>query len=162
MSDTDRQRLRALIQEFHSGMLVTRTPEGAMRARPMAIAKLEENDDIFFATNIESGKIGDIEHDHHVMLTLQASAAWVSVSGPARIVQDRTKIAAYWNERMKVWFPDGKDDPNLCLLQLRPVQAEFWNTHGSKGLRYLFAAAKAYVTGTTPEMVPGQHGEVGA
>ncbi len=161
MYDTDRQRLRALIQEFHSGMLVTHTPEGTMRARPMAIAKLEENDDIFFATSIESGKIGDIEHDHQVTLTLQAPAAWVSVSGPARIVEDRAKIVAYWNERMKVWFPDGKDDPNLCLLQLRPIQAEFWNTQGSKGLRYMFEAAKAYVTGTTPEIVPGQHGEVG-
>jgi general stress protein 26 len=161
MSDTDRQRLRALIQEFHSGMLVTRTPEGTMRARPMAIAKLEENNDLFFATSLESGKIGDIEQDHQVTLTLQAAAAWVSVSGTARIVQDRSKVDSYWNEGMKVWFPQGKDDPNLCLLQLRPVQAEFWNMQGSKGFRYMFEAAKAYVTGTTPETGPGQHGEVG-
>jgi general stress protein 26 len=160
MSQTDRDQLRALIQQFHSGMLVTRTPEDTLHGRPMAIAKLEDNDDIFFATSIESGKIGDVESDHQVVLTLQSSAAWVSVSGPARIIQDRAKIEAYWNEAMKVWFPKGKTDPSLCLLRLRPAQAEFWDTQGTKRLRYLYEAAKAYVTGTTPEALPGQHGEV--
>jgi general stress protein 26 len=161
MAETDRERLRALIQEFHTGMLVTRTPEGTLRARPMSIAKLENDDDLYFATSQESGKLEEIEQDHHVAVTLQSSSAWVSLSGPARVLRDRAKIEACWNEAMKVWFPKGKDDPDLCLLQLRPVQAEFWNTQGTKGLRYVFEAAKALVRGTTPEAVPGQHGEVG-
>ena len=57
MAETDRAKLRALLEEFRTGMLITRTLEGTLHARPMAVAKLEENDDLFFATNIESGKV---------------------------------------------------------------------------------------------------------
>ncbi len=157
---TDRERMRALVKEFHSGMLVTRAPEGTMHARPMALAKLADDDDLFFATSIESGKVSEIEHDHHAAVTFQSTGAYVSISGPARIVTDRAQIRACWSETMKVWFPKGPDDPSLCLLQLRPVHAEYWNTEGIKGLRYVYEAAKAYVKGRQPVVVPGQHGEV--
>ena len=162
MAETDRAKLRALLEEFRTGMLITRTLEGTLHARPMAVAKLEENDDLFFATSIESGKVIDIEEDHQTAVTFQSSSAYVSVSGPARVVTDRAKIASYWNETMRVWFPRGSGDPSLCLLQLRPVQAEFWNLEGVKGLRFIFEAARAYVTGTKPDRLPDQHGEIGA
>ncbi len=161
MAENERARLRALIEEFHSGMLVTRTLEGTMRSRPMAVAQLAPNDDIFFATSRDTAKVDEIEQDHQVAVTFQSANAYVSVSGPVRMVTDRAKIDEVWNESMKVWFPRGKDDPALCLLQLRPIQAEFWNMQGLKGLRYIFEAAKAYATGTTPTPAPGQHGEIG-
>ena len=65
---------------------------------------------------------------------------------------------------MKVWFPEGADDPSLCLIQLRPSHAEFWDMQSTKGLRYVFEAAKSFVSGATPdakEAKQGQHGEVG-
>ncbi len=46
-----------------------------------------------------------------------------------------------------MWFPKGPDDPDLVLLSVEPEIAEFWDVGGIKGLRYLFDAAKAYVTG---------------
>jgi general stress protein 26 len=157
---TERQMWRDLVAQFHTGMLITRAPHGAMHARPMAVAKLEDDDDILFATSIASGKVTDIDDDHQAAVTFQSSTAYVSISGPAKVVTDRSKIEAVWSEPMRVWFPAGPTDPSLCLLQLRPVQCEFWNMQGAKGLRYVFEAAKAYVQGRQPITVPDLHGEV--
>lgn len=131
-----------------------------MHARPMAIAKVEENGDIYFATKLESVKVADLERDPQIALTLQSSAAWVSVRGRGDVVLDRDTIEAYWSEPMRVWFPEGKSDPSLCLIRLQPSQGEFWDMQGAKGLRYIYEAAKAYVTGTAIDTLPEQHGVV--
>jgi hypothetical protein len=52
---------------------------------------------------------------------------------------------------MEVWFK-GPDDPRACVLVFTPSEAELWDASGVKGLRYLFAAAKAFVTGDRPEI----------
>ena len=56
MSEVDRERLRRLLGWFRSGMLVTRTPGGALRARPMVVAKIEDNGDVLVATSLRFGK----------------------------------------------------------------------------------------------------------
>jgi general stress protein 26 len=161
MEDNDRANLRALVEEFRTGMLVTRVADSTMRARPMTVAKFEANDDLFFAAGIDSGTVAEIEADPEIVVTFQSSSAYISLSGPARVVSSRSVIERYWSEPMRVWFPEGPTAHSLCFIQLRPVQGEFWSTQGTKGLRYAFDAAKAYVTGTTPRAIPGQHGEVG-
>jgi general stress protein 26 len=161
MEDQDRANLRALVEEFRTGMLVTRAPEGTLRGRPMTVAKFEANDDLYFAASVDSGTVAEIEADHEIAVTFQSSSAYVSLSGPARAVQEPHVIERYWSEPMRVWFPQGPTAPSLCFIQMRPVQGEFWSLQGGKGLRYMFDAAKAYVTGTTPKTFPDQHGEVG-
>ena len=51
----------------------------------------------------------------------------------------------------RVWNPGGKDDPNLCLIAVHPVEGEYWDTAGARGVRFLVEAAKAYLSGTKPE-----------
>jgi general stress protein 26 len=160
MFESDREELHELLGGFHSGMLVTRTPEGTLRARPMTVAKVDDLGDVFLATSIQSDKIDEIERDHQVVLTFQSSMAYVTLSGPARVVTDAAIAAAAWTEGMRVWFPAGPQDPELCLIQLRPLVGEYWNMRGMKGIRTLYEAAKAYVSGTTPPSVPGVHGVV--
>jgi general stress protein 26 len=142
-----REHLRHLIKEFKTAMLVTHTPSGALRARPLAIAD-NRADDLYFATAIDSPKVKEIEVDPHVNVSMQDGKQFVSLSGTARIATDRQLIEETWSEAWKVWFPLGKDDPSLCLLVVDVLDAEYWDESGTKGLRYLFDAAKAYVTGT--------------
>ena len=160
MSNDDRESLRKLLQGFHNGMLVTRAPEGTLRARPMAIANLADDGDVYLATSLQSEKVDEIASEHHVALTFQSATAYVTLSGPARVVTDRAIIRTLWTEPMRVWFPRGSDDPALCLVQVRPVMSEYWNMHGAKGIRTLYQAAKAYVSGTTPAAIEGVHGVV--
>lgn len=145
-----REHLEKLIGKFDTAMLVTRSADGGMRARPLAIARTLEDGNLYFATAADSPKVDEIAADPHVNVTMQDGGRYVSLSGLARLVRDRGLVERLWSEPWKVWFPQGKDDPSLRVLVVEPTEAAFWDNSGAHGLKYMFEAAKAYVTGTQP------------
>jgi general stress protein 26 len=152
LSETEkRQRLRELVLRFDTAMLVTRTDDGGMRARPLSIVDSgDDGSELYFSTAIESPKIHELEADPHVNVVMQDSRRFVSLSGTARILDDRALIDRLWSQAWKVWFPKGKDDPSLRLLAVEPVEAAYWDMSGARGIRYAFEMAKAYLKGTRP------------
>ncbi len=93
MATSPEVKLHSLLGEFSVAMLVTRTAEGELRARPMALADVEADDTLWFACGRHSGKVGELERDGHVGLTMQSNAKFVSISGTADTVDDKAKIA---------------------------------------------------------------------
>jgi general stress protein 26 len=151
LSPTEKQKhLTELIEHFHTAMLVTRGPDGGLRSRPLAIAHVQPDGLIVFATSIESGKVHDIEAEPQVNVSLQDARRFVSLSGRASIVRDQALVDALWSDAWKVWFPKGKTDPSICLIQVDATSAEYWDETGGKGIGYLFDAVAAYVKGTRP------------
>jgi general stress protein 26 len=144
------RHLRELVRNFQTAMLVTRTEGGAIRSRPLAVAECRDDGTLCFATSLESGKVHDVEDDPQVNVTLQNDKQYVSLSGRGEILRDRALVDRLWSDFWKVWFPEGKDDPSICILAVHPESAEFWDNGGAKGVKYLFEAARAYVTGRTP------------
>jgi general stress protein 26 len=62
------------------------------------------------------------------------------------MVKDRAKIEELWNPVHQAWFPEGLDDPSLCLLKVSVEQAEYWEGTSST-LVQLFGMVKAIATG---------------
>ena len=167
MSDTSSsgdqlEHFRKLLKEFHTAMLVTHGSDEKLRARPMAIAQVEDDGRVWFITGAETAKTHEIEKDTRVHLVCQNDrSAYLSMSGRADLVRDRAKVAELWQEPFRVWFPGGKDDPNIELIAIRPEDGEFWDNEGFNKVSYLFETAKAYMKGTTPGIKEGdQHGRV--
>lgn len=151
-----------LLRQFHTAMLVTHAGDGSLRARPMAIAQVGDDGRIWFVTGAESAKTHEIEADTRVHIVCQNDrSAYLSLSGRADLVRDRAKVDDLWSEAFRVWFPGGKDDPNLELIVVRPETGEFWDNEGFNKIKYLLETAKAYATGRTPVIEEGeQHGIV--
>lgn len=151
----------SLLKKLRTAMLVT-TGELGLHARPMVIAKVEDDGRLWFISGVETAKVHEIEHDSQVhIIGQEGDNAFLSLTGNATLIGDREKIAEVWQEPFRVWFPDGTDDPNIELIAVRPTRGEFWDNTGTKGLRYLWEAAKAYATGTTPHIKEGEiHGRV--
>jgi general stress protein 26 len=156
----DHQHLHDLLEGFDEGMFTTRTQSGLLRSRPMAVADVTPANVLFFVTAAGSPKVAEIEADPRVNVALQRSNRFVSMSGTARVRRDPALVERLWKEAWRVWFPEGKDDPELVLVEVQPKEAEFWDNGGSRGLRYLFEATKAYLAGTTPEPSPDEHAKV--
>jgi general stress protein 26 len=156
------EHFHKLLSQFHTAMLVTHVENGQLRARPMAIARVDDDCRIWFITTAESAKSHEIEADTHVHIVCQKDrSAYLSLSGRAALVRDRSMIRDLWKEPFRVWFPEGKDDPSIELIVVNPQEGEFWDNEGLNKIKYLFSAAKAYVTGTTPAVEEGeQHGRV--
>lgn len=156
------QHLEELLAGFADAMLVTHRRDGQMRSRPMAMVHVPGDTKIYFATAIDSRKAAELEQDPRVNVALQAGGRFVSITGAGRIVTDPALLDRLWSESWRVWFPGGRADPSLCLLAVEPEEAEFWDRSGSRGLTYLFQAAKAYLTGAEPPPDSTQHGKVKA
>lgn len=157
------EKLRSLLRDFNIAMVVTRTLEGQLRARPMVMAEIDSNGTVWLLTERHSGKMDEIERDNQVNLTVQSSSKFASLSGLAVPLYDREKIDALWNESWKTWFPKGKDDPTLTLIKIEPQMGEYWDNSGLSGISYLIEASKAYLTGHKPELQdnPEIHAKVG-
>lgn len=163
LSSTDQaQHFISLLKKFRNAMLVTHTGEHGFHARPMAFADVEDDGRIWFFTGSDSPKVHEIQADSQVHIVAQdGESAFLSLTGRASLIGDREKIAHLWREPYRVWFPKGKDDPNIELIAVRPERGEFWDNTGTKGLKYLWEAAKAYVSGDTPDTEDGEiHGAV--
>lgn len=148
--DTQR-KLIDLLREFDTAMLVTRSADGSMDARPMAVAQVEDDGQLWFVTDRNSGKIADLGMDSEVAITMQSSNKFVSLSGSASTVDDQAKVEELWSEAWKVWFPDGKNSEHIVLLRIRPTRGEYWDNSGLNGVKYLLRAGTAYLQGKRPE-----------
>lgn len=159
-AESQEQMLHDLLEDFDTAMLVTHAPSGALHSRPMAVAKVDPDGDLWFVTDRSSGKMDDIHADAQVNVSMQGGGKFVSLSGQAQVVEDRAKVEEVWNEHMRVWFSAGKDDPRLVLLRVDAREGEFWDNSGLNAIKYLFKAGRAYLRGDRPTNDRTEHGKV--
>ncbi|MCW5771438.1 MAG: pyridoxamine 5'-phosphate oxidase family protein [Rhodospirillaceae bacterium] len=159
MTDT-REHLFKLLGRFDNAMLVTHGAGGKIHARPMAVAHLSPGSDAFFITSLRSMKVAEIDANPAVLVTFQGGGAYAAIAGKARIVHDRTLIDRYWAEAWTAWFPEGKDDPDICIVAVLAEEGEYWDRGGVQAVKYALAAAKAYVAGEKPKVGNDQHARV--
>lgn len=151
MQDTREEsikKLGALIKDIKMAMLTT-IDGGVLRSRPMATQEDAEFDgELWFMTSDKTHKVEEIEKDNRANIAYADpnDHIYVSVSGGVSIVKDRAKIEELWNPAYKAWFPDGLDDPTICLLKVKVEQAEYWDSNSS-AIVHIVGFVKALVTG---------------
>jgi general stress protein 26 len=139
--------------------MLTTIANGKLRSRPMSTQEMDENGDLWFFTSDETHKVDEIEADDRVLVAYSApdDNTYVSVFGHAKVSRDQAKIDELWNPVHKAWFPEGKDDPHLCLLKITIEEVEYWDSPNSK-LVELAGFVKALVTGQ--EADGGDYGKI--
>ena len=150
-----------ILKSFSTAMIVTTGPGGRPEARPMHVARVDDDGDVFFFTGRDGTLTHEIREEAVVLLVFQNdTSAYLSLRGRARIVEDAFRIQQYWKEPYRPWFPGGPSDPQLALLAVKPIDAEYWDNRGTNKLEYLFESAKAYIKGVRPDVTdPDQHGK---
>ena len=152
------EQLKEMLEGIDFAMLVT-VAGGKFRSRPMSTQEMDENGDLWFFTSDETHKVDEIEADNRVLVAYSQpdENTYVSVFGRAAISRDRAKIEELWSPVHKAWFPEGVDDPHLCLLKVSIEEAEYWDSPNSK-LVQIAGFVKALVTGQ--EADGGDYGKI--
>ena len=164
MKDTSAQRrlLWDMIKDIRFAMFTTRHPNGHLHARPMTTQNKElgADDSLWFFMSKKSDPVDDLKADPsvNVVYAEPSDDRYVSVSGRAAMLEDAAKKEQLWSKAAEAWFPGGAADPDLALIQVEIIHANYWDVKESTIVQ-LWAMAKAIVTGEPPTDL-GEHGEV--
>ncbi len=135
-----------LLREFETATVITRTRSGELHGRPMAVAQVDDDGNLWFITGVDSTKVLEVRDDSRAMVSLQSARRFVTINGHFELVADRAKVAALWQDAFRLYF-DGQGDPEIVLLRFTPFEAEYWDNAGAHGVKHAFEAAKAYLKG---------------
>ena len=164
MNDTREQRelLWKLIKNIRFAMFTTRHGNGHLHARPMTTQNkaLEDDESLWFFMSKKGDPVADLIADPVVNLVYAdpSQDVYVSVSGTAAVLEDTAKKEQLWSKLNAAWFPGGPTDPDLALVQVQIIHANYWDVKESKIVQ-LYEMAKAAMTGKPPTEL-GEHGEV--
>lgn len=168
MADEKLSRLYDLIDEIEVAMFTTRRSDARLVSRPMATQKRAAGADLWFVTARGSEKLDEIRNDAHVNLSYykDRTREWVSVSGRARIVEDRQKIRELYQPDWRAWFSDQggeqdgtPDDPRIVLVAVDVEMAMFLEVNKPQAV-VLFEVVKGMITGKAPDVGEPQRVEL--
>ena len=147
--EDDLQKLRELVKEIDFCMLTTVAENGDLHSRPMSSnGDIDSDGALWFFTSASSHKVHEVEKLSKVNVSFADPdhQHYVSISGTAQLVRDRNKIDELWRPEFKMWFPNGKDDPDVALLRVSSEKAEYWDSPAST-IGYVLNFVSSWVSG---------------
>lgn len=116
--------------------------DAQLRARPMTLVQDAYDGTLFFFSSHSDAKVFEIEHDRDVCVSFSDpnSGVYVSLTGKGNVNTDSTVIDRYWSDDMAAWFEQGKEDPNLAMIEVKISKGEHWNVKENKLAQYLETA----------------------
>lgn len=155
-----KEKLFDLIDELETAMFTTRRADGRLVSRPMATQKRAEGADLWFVTSRKTEKLDEIRNDPQVNLAYykDRTREWVSVSGRARVVDDRKKVRELYQPDWRAWFGDEgnekdgtPDDPRMILIGVDVEMAMYLEINKPQAV-VLFEVVKGMITGKAPDI----------
>ncbi|MCT7668026.1 pyridoxamine 5'-phosphate oxidase family protein [Shinella kummerowiae] len=121
------------------------------RARPLSARVHREENAIHFLVNADGAKNDQLERFPKVTMAWSNNSGYkyVTISGHAKVSNDRPTIERLWEKTDKAWWNNAQD-PEIRLITVVPDEAELWDSPGK-----LVATAKmvmAAVAGTKPDV----------
>lgn len=151
--ENDLHKLREMVKDIDFCMLTTVDENGDPHSRPMSSnGDIDPNGDIWFFTGASSHKVSEISKLPKVNVSFADpdNQQYVSITGTAQLVRDRKKIDELWRPEFKMWFPEGKDDPEVALLRIKLEKAEYWDSPSST-IGFVLDFVSSLVTGKEPD-----------
>ena len=153
-------KLKSLVEDIMICLFCTdlKTDDGST-SRPMSAIKVCDQGNIWFFSEKDSDKNKAIANDKNVQLFFShpAKGSYLVVNGEAEIILDKTKIEELWTPVAKIWFKEGKEDPNISIIKVTPTTAYYWDTNGNRMINFIKMVASV-VTGTN--LLNGEEGTI--
>jgi general stress protein 26 len=125
----------------------------------MSAIKVCDEGSIWFFSEKSNDKNKAIATDKAVQLFFShpGKSSYLVLNGEAEIILDKTIIEELWTPVAKIWFKEGKDDPNISIIKVTPSTAYYWDNDGNRMINFLKMVASV-VTGTN--LITGKEGSI--
>ena len=126
--------------------------------RPMSVQEVDDEGNLWFISMVDSAKNEEIKLDPFTQLFFQENknSGFLSIYGISEVVKDQAKIDKLWNPFLKVWFQNGKDDPNITLIKVVPTNVYYWDTKHGEAVAFIKMAASIITGKTMDDSVEGK------
>lgn len=127
-----KQKIAAVAGQPCLSSLASLTEDGKPWVR-FVVSLADRNFNFRFATSLDSRKVTQMRKNPDVHLTLGQNTIgdmthpWLQVAGKAEIHTDEAERLGFWNDMFKAYF-SGPDDPNFCVVVIRPTLIEYMTT----------------------------------
>lgn len=144
-------KLKELAEKAKTFMFTTSIQSDYPTTRPMTVQEVDEAGRLWFISSSESHNVDEIKANNRVQLYFSNTDRYefLYVLGEASLHTDKTLVEKYWTKFAEAWF-DGKDDPRVRIVSVKPVDAYYWDTKYSK-IVSLIKIGWAAVTGAKME-----------
>ncbi|WP_291722244.1 pyridoxamine 5'-phosphate oxidase family protein [Bernardetia sp.] len=138
-------KMQEMVKNQRICMFATHLSETPFSVCPMTAQEVSDEGHILFLSAANSDHNEKILLDPRVQLTFSnvSDNEFLSVYGKATISKNREKIEKIWEPLAKAWFPNGKDDPNLTIIEVFPEDAYYWDTKDGKIISMVKIVASA-------------------
>lgn len=126
------KKITEMMRDLDPCMMTTITKNGMAASRPMS-----NNSDVkfdgtsYFFTWAKSQLAKDIAKNSHVNLSFTGAKKFkklfVSVSGKAKLIKDKTLMREHWTKDLEIWFDKGVDTPGIVMIEVDAKKAKYWH-----------------------------------
>jgi general stress protein 26 len=142
------EKFRDLVKDVTICMFTTLDENGNLSSRPMFTSSIDDEGNVWFFTNEFSEKINEVSKDNlvHLIYSHPVKNIYLDVKGTCSLIIDKKKMEELWDSTLKNWFPEGLEDPKICLVKVATEEAHFWN-HSSSKMGLLFQMIRSIAKG---------------
>ena len=141
-------KLQEMIKSIGVCMFFTKRGGGKAEVRPMSVADVDDNGNIWFLAAKNSEKVENIHFDNdvHLVFAHPGKEMYLDINGTAEVTDDRNSIKRIWTPFAKAWFTLGVNDPDLCAIKVTAERGNYWDTQHGKLVEFL-SIISSVVTG---------------
>lgn len=139
-----------IMRDTRVAVLTYHSPDGALVSTPMGTQDFETPATVWFITERATDKVHAIAADPRVNVSYSSKAGWVSLSGTARLTEDRAKLRELWDASAGIFMSGGPEDEDNVLLEVSGVTAEYWESPGKVSMA--IGLAKGLVSDDEPDL----------
>jgi len=141
----------AILSAGRTAAVTTRTADGALHSRPLAVLDDEFSGVLRFFTEDPSAKTAEIAAHPEVNVSVGDGKGWLSLAGTATVTHDAALLERYWNPWAEAYFDGGRDDPAAALLEVHVDSFEYWDLR-KPAIAQAFEVLKGVVTKSEPNL----------
>lgn len=151
-ADHAKDRLFKTIDHERYGMLGVSGGE-PRHMQPMTAFHDEGESTLWFFTKHDTDLVKDVGAGRTAMFCVMAKDRELQacIAGQLSASHDRERIEKYWGPMVSAWFPEGKDDPSLCVLRFDMSDAQIWLSDQNP-VKFYWEMVRANVTDTPPDV----------